>query len=174
MGTAWVRRGYSGGTSGVLRGTIGVLGYSGGTQKTQAVVDVLWTGYLGVYTRTSHPFSWKETYISASARSSRAHTHTHTPMHPRTARISDLHPCRSLSVVGYISESAEAIVQIRMFRLSLSTRVCAFVCACACVSVGDCSCACVTHKQSPVFACVCVFVCVRMRLWWCGVLCMRL
>ena len=71
--------------------------YSGGTQKTQAVVDVLWTGYSGVYTRTSHPFSReRETYISASARSSRAHTHTHTPMHPRTARISDLHPCRSL------------------------------------------------------------------------------
>jgi hypothetical protein len=83
-------------------------------------------------------------------------THALTPACTHTAPISDLHPRRSLSVVGYVDASADAIVQTRISCMSLGTCVCAcrgdYLCPrpCAC----RCACACVQQ---------CVFACVRLR-----------
>ena len=91
---------------------------------------------------------------------------------PRTrARASDLHRCRSPSVVGSINASADAAVQARKCSMSLSKNVCGCVrvhvsvCARACVSVCMRArvrlCACVCLFGLVVCVCVfCTYVCV--------------
>jgi hypothetical protein len=118
----------------------------------------------------------QETHISARAQA-RAHTH---------ARASDLHRCRSPSVVGSINASADAVVQARQFPMSPSknvrvrVRVRLSVCVCTSgrvhvlASVRACVC---VYARARVFVCVCVFLCVFVslcesacvwqRLWWC-------
>ena len=160
-------RRYLGGTRKVLsRDSVDTQGYSGCT-----------LGYSLVYRRARAQLcalsATRGVYLRAVA-----HTHTHTRMPAHTpARISDLHLCRTPSVIGHIGASADGIVHTRMSCVSLGkcvracecvrlrvgafVSVCVSVLVCVCVSARarGCACACVRTYVRPrvsVHACLCV------------------
>ena len=171
-GAEGVLHGVLGELAGCFRGTPGVLSAvlkansvdtQGGTHGTPAVLGCT-LEYSGAHTHAC-------TQSSALSRERRdAYLRPRTFGRPRTrARASDLHRCRSPSVVGSINSSADAIVQARKCSMSLSKNVCGFVrvhvsvCARACVSVCVCARVCASVRVFGLVVRVCVFLVLSVR-----------